>query len=218
MSYDYIVDAKLKFARNLTAGNKADKIIIHHALAKNCTIEDIHRWHLQRGWAGIGYHFFISKDGKIYKGRDAQYTGAHTIGQNNTSIGICLEGCYQDYKNQTDKDTPIEQMDALIKLCDMLMKMYNISIDKIYKHNDFDRGKLCPGNYFAWDLFITKIIREMKKMEDVAKYEVEKKEHWAEQDYQELKEAGIEIHEKRFDDNIKRGELFALLNRMRRGL
>lgn len=39
-------------------------------------------------------------------------------------------------------------------------------------------------------------------------------EHWAEKPYRQLKNKGILIHEKRFDDNITRGEVFALLNQI----
>lgn len=46
-----------------------------------------------------------------------------------------------------------------------------------------------------------------------AKY-VTEKEHWAEKHYKSLKEKGVEIYEKRFDDYITRGELFALLDRI----
>lgn len=40
------------------------------------------------------------------------------------------------------------------------------------------------------------------------------KEHWAEKHYNSLNNKGIVIHEKRFDDAITRGELFALLDRI----
>ena len=39
-------------------------------------------------------------------------------------------------------------------------------------------------------------------------------EHWAEKHYKSLNQKGVIIHEKRFDDNITRGEVFALLDRI----
>ena len=56
-----IKDSKLDFLGSFRKDNKNEYIIIHHALAKNCTIEDVHRWHLDRGWNGCGYHYFIKK-------------------------------------------------------------------------------------------------------------------------------------------------------------
>lgn len=38
--------------------------------------------------------------------------------------------------------------------------------------------------------------------------------HWAEEDYKELNDNGVVIHEKRFDDTITRGEVFSLLNQI----
>ncbi len=40
------------------------------------------------------------------------------------------------------------------------------------------------------------------------------KKHWAEVHYDNLKKKGIEVHEQRFDDNITRGEVFAILDRI----
>lgn len=40
------------------------------------------------------------------------------------------------------------------------------------------------------------------------------KEHWAEKHYNSLNAKGIKVSEKRFDDAITRGEVFALLDRL----
>ena len=44
-----------------------NRIIVHHSACSNCTPEQIHQWHLARGWAGAGYHFLVRKDGKNEK-------------------------------------------------------------------------------------------------------------------------------------------------------
>lgn len=152
-----IINPKLQFKAQLTKiNNTHEYILIHHALAKNCTVYDINRWHLEKGWIGIGYHFFIRKNGEIYKGRDINWQGAHCPEQlmNIKSIGICLEGCYEDYKNQTDTIVPEEQLKALSELVKYLMDTYNIPIDNVKKHSEYATYKLCPGNYFPWDEFI----------------------------------------------------------------
>ena len=41
-------------------------IVIHHAEASKATWQDIHRWHQERGWAGAGYHEYITKTGEVY--------------------------------------------------------------------------------------------------------------------------------------------------------
>lgn len=42
------------------------------------------------GWAGIGYHFVIRKDGTIERGRPLSVVGAHAQGDNLHTIGICM--------------------------------------------------------------------------------------------------------------------------------
>ena len=56
------------------------------------TAADIHRWHKEKGWDGIGYHYVICVDGKLEHGRPEYWTGAHAGGHNKDSIGVCLIG------------------------------------------------------------------------------------------------------------------------------
>lgn len=52
----------------------------------------IDRWHRANGWAGIGYHYFIRKDGTLETGRDLEKVPAAQEGHNTGSIAICLHG------------------------------------------------------------------------------------------------------------------------------
>jgi N-acetyl-anhydromuramyl-L-alanine amidase AmpD len=54
--------------------------------------EEIREWHLQKEWDDIGYHYVIRRDGKLERGRSLEYQGAHVLGHNHESIGICLVG------------------------------------------------------------------------------------------------------------------------------
>mgnify|MGYP006331003525 CR=1 FL=1 len=105
-----IIDSKLNF-RNLVYGNNPNKIILHNTASKYATILDVHNWHLANGWAGCGYHFLIRKDGTIYTGRPVTAIGAHCVGQNSTSIGVCFEG---DFNNEKMGDKQIEAGKELI--------------------------------------------------------------------------------------------------------
>lgn len=116
--------------------NNPKKLIIHHAAISIASPETIHKWHLDKGYEGIGYHYYIKKDGTIYKGRDEKLKGAHAINENATSIGICLEGNYQ--KEHPSK----EQVDSLAKLSSNLIIKYNI--EDVLGHRDCNKT-LCPG-------------------------------------------------------------------------
>lgn len=70
-------------------------IVVHcSATRANQTIDitDIDRWHRDRGWNGCGYHYVITRDGKIQGGRSLTQAGAHTKGHNFQSWGVCLVG------------------------------------------------------------------------------------------------------------------------------
>lgn len=93
---------KLDFNDVLKPRTKTDYIILHHSGVKaRHTASDIHQWHKNKGWAGIGYHYFIDKEGKIYECRPRDTVGAHAKGYNKNSIGVCFEG---DFNKETMTD------------------------------------------------------------------------------------------------------------------
>lgn len=90
-----IIEKDYNWAHDLSARQTTNLIILHHAAAKSCTAADVHNWHLNRGWAGIGYHFFVGKDGSVTRGRPLWAVGAHAESCNWRSVGICFEGDYR---------------------------------------------------------------------------------------------------------------------------
>lgn len=72
-----------------------DLIVIHCSATKpsqDIGVKEITEWHVAKGWAGIGYHFVIRRDGQIELGRPLEDVGAHVQGHNSTSVGICMVG------------------------------------------------------------------------------------------------------------------------------
>ena len=126
----------------LSKRKSTKRIILHHAESSSCTADDIHRWHLDRGWSGIGYHFFVRKDGSVYRGRPEDTVGAHASGANSDSIGICAEGKYMT------ETMPDAQKQAIIELCSYLLNKYGIST--IQRHKDVTSTD-CPGNNYPFD-------------------------------------------------------------------
>ena len=65
-----IHDANLKHNGNWSYRNSTSEIILHHAEASSRQrLRTSTRWHLERGWAGIGYNYYVRKDGTIWRGR-----------------------------------------------------------------------------------------------------------------------------------------------------
>lgn len=134
-------DANLQFG-GMTKRSKTDLIVIHHAAAKSCSVQDVHRWHIDRGWSGIGYHFLVRKDGTVWRGRPEDRTGAHTVNYNSRSIGICFEGNFEL------EPMPDFQKAAGLELIAYLKSKYPIK--DIKGHGEL-RNTACPGKYFPLD-------------------------------------------------------------------
>lgn len=142
-----IIESNLTF-KSLSELGTVKRIILHHAESKNCTINDIHQWHLANGWAGCGYHFLVRKDGSIYRGRPENKLGAHTANHNTGSLGICFEGSY-------NVDTmPSEQLKAGQELIIYLVDKYKLLKANVYKHKDFNSTD-CPGSNFPFDQLVS---------------------------------------------------------------
>lgn len=70
-------------------------IVLHYSATPpdmDIGAEEIKKWHLERGFMDIGYHFVVRRDGTIERGRSIDLAGAHVKGHNADSVGICYVG------------------------------------------------------------------------------------------------------------------------------
>lgn len=106
--------------------------------------ETIDRWHKERGWAGIGYHYVIRRNGKVENGRDVKDPGAHAGGHNEDSIGVCLiGGTDADDRNKAEANFTLSQYRALEELIFTLRGLYG-SLE-VLGHRDLPGvRKACP--------------------------------------------------------------------------
>ena len=117
-------------------------IILHHAAA-TCTAEDTHVYHRDsKGWIGIGYNFFVDKQGRIYEGRPIDKVGAHCVSYNNQSVGVCFSGNFEtEQMNEA-------QIVAGRKLVKYLKTYYPNAAVK--QHKDL-AATACAGRYFPFN-------------------------------------------------------------------
>ncbi len=124
---------------------KINEIIVHctaTAEGKNFHAADIDRWHKQKGWSGIGYHYVVDLDGTVEPGREESKVGAHCTGHNANSIGVVyVGGVATDGKTAKDTRTPLQKA-ALLKLLTELKHRYPNAA--IHGHRDF-AAKACPS-------------------------------------------------------------------------
>lgn len=161
------------------AKNVLDHIVIHCSASPYGTARLIEGWHREKGWKSIGYHFVIqngmpwnigeylpSLDGSVENGRfldgdsflDENEVGAHALGYNNTSIGICLIGMNDRHRNQKlvfkplniDYDVPrgfsSPQFKTLATLVGDLCTRHSIPVNHVVGHCETPggKGKTCP--------------------------------------------------------------------------
>ena len=122
-------------------------VIIHCSASDFGNAAEITRWHLQRGWKTIGYHYVIlngwlsakkyhhAHNGRLETGRpldddkdiERDEWGAHAAGYNN-SVGICLIG-------QSGKFTSAQRIRLFHLLIDLKEQFGDINI---LQHSDVD--------------------------------------------------------------------------------
>lgn len=141
--------------------NKIDTIVIHCSSTKegvDIRAKDIDRWHREKGFQMIGYHYVIDLDGTVETGRPLSMEGAHCkerdkagVSYNKHSIGICYIGGLGSKGERDYKDTRTEaQKASLKKLVEELKKKYPIK--EIIGHRDASPdkngdGKITPDEY-----------------------------------------------------------------------
>jgi len=139
------------------------KIIVHHSDSEdtgNVSWLQIKKWHTStppdgNGWSDIGYHAgveLISSSGlssyEILYGRPWYKQGAHCLGQNDESLGICFVGNFE-------LDQPTEaQLICGAELIKLWMLLFKIDKSKIYPHKYFSSTD-CPGRYFSMDKLLS---------------------------------------------------------------
>jgi hypothetical protein len=113
------------------------KVFLHCSASDNPLHDDvsvIRQWHLDKGWADVGYHYFITKGGVIQPGRPLEEVPAAQQGYNTNTLAICLHGL------EADKFTEA-QFIALRQLCSAIKSQY----DHITFHGHCEVStKACP--------------------------------------------------------------------------
>jgi N-acetylmuramoyl-L-alanine amidase len=124
-----------------------DYIVIHCAATKedqDIGVDEIRRWHRQRGWLDVGYHYVIRRDGTLEIGRPNDVPGAHARGFNHVSIGICLVGGVESDGKTPESNFTHAQWRTLEAVVKDQKKMHPDA--KVLGHRDLPNvNKACPS-------------------------------------------------------------------------
>lgn len=146
-------------------GFKPTWIVIHHSLTPDGVVKDwdaIRRYHIEvKGWKDIGYNLGIEKIGDRYEvlaGRAIGEVGAHALGFNAKSIGICFVG------NFDVSPPPSEMLFLGSSVCRGLQRRFHIFRDQVIGHRETyplmgeSVQKSCPGNQFDMASFRSRLL------------------------------------------------------------
>ncbi len=156
-------------------------LVVHTAAfsGRNCDRDLIDRWHRERGWSGIGYHFVITddrhddaEDGTVQPGRPQNRPGAHVLGLNRRSLGICVAG-HGDRRDHTET----QRRTLLQLLSDLMDEHPRVTVERVIGHREvndlirdgvvdarFRTSKTCPGTRVDMDEIRTQL-RELRSVD-----------------------------------------------------
>lgn len=142
---------------------RPDFIIIHHSLTKDSgTVSwgSIRNYHTgPNGWSDIGYHFGVElvqsgqsggyalNEYEILLGRMPDQIGAHCLGKNSNSVGVCVVG------NFDEGPVPPRQWAKALQLVRWLRRQYEIPVERVLGHREAAPNRTCPGKNFDMDRF-----------------------------------------------------------------
>jgi hypothetical protein len=130
--------------------------VIHHSLTKDGrtvswgAIRKYHMTEMAPPMVEIGYHEGVELVDDAYEalmGRPWDRIGAHTLGQNYRSLGLCLIG------NFDLEEPPPKQLEKAAGIVALWLRLFGIDKTKIYPHGFFN-PKTCPGLKFDMIGFI----------------------------------------------------------------
>ena len=117
---------------------KIDRVFLHCSASDvpaHDNVETMRKWHKEKGWDDIGYHFFISKNGVLHRGRDIEKTPAAQKGHNLRTIAVCMHGLRKEKFTQV-------QYEALKTLCTDIDAAYSSKVS-FHGHTEVS-NKTCP--------------------------------------------------------------------------
>lgn len=143
-----VIEEKYDWAYALTPRKTTTLLVLHHEAGSGTTAQQIHNYHKNvNKWAGIAYHYYVRKDGSVYRGRPENMIGGHCLNYNYCSIGICFEG---NFENEQMGQAQIDAGWELI--ADILRRYPGISVRR---HKDLN-ATACPGRNFPFDVLTGK--------------------------------------------------------------
>ena len=185
--------------------SKVTGIVLHHMAHPTAGMDEIHQWHLARGWKGFAYNYWVDYNGNVYECRGLNIGGGLLDPLNTTVISIGFQGDY-------DKTQEMPKAQFLAG-CELIrhLRMQIPTINFVDGHKKW-QATSCPGKYFPLEemLRMSETMMKIKDYDDVAP--------WAKEAVLNVYGAGIMVGDdlRRFNPQvpITRQEVAVIVDRL----
>jgi len=133
-------------------------LALHHMEHMTAGMDEVHRWHLNRGWKGFAYNYWIDYEGNIWECRGLNRGGALEDPHNDYALSIGFQGDFDVLAKM-----PRKQFIAGVELIRYLKKLLP-TIRQVAGHRHW-QSKTCPGVYFPLEEMI-RLAEQLEKMKD----------------------------------------------------
>lgn len=159
---------------------KVTGIALHHMAHPTAGMDEIHQWHLARGWKGFAYNYWIDYEGTVWEGRGLHSGAGLYDPLNDSVISIGFKGDYD--KTQTMPKAQFMAGCELIRYLRTLIPAINI----VAGHKHW-QATSCPGKYFPLEemIKVSDVMLKIKDFDQIA--------DWAKESVLNVYDAGIMI-------------------------
>ena len=190
--------------------SKVTGIALHHMAHPTAGMDEIHQWHLARGWKGFAYNYWIDFDGTIYECRGLNKGGGLYDPLNKTILSIGFQGDYDK-----SKIMPKAQYQAGVELIRYLKRLIP-TIQTVNGHKHWQDNTSCPGKYYPLSEIITDSNRVIDNNMPVKDFD--QVASWAKESVKKVVRAGIMLGDDQGNfnpkANITRQEIAVALDRL----
>lgn len=125
------------------------RIFVHcTASSQSWGVNELKNEFKRKGWKNPGYHYVITKDGKIHQMLDDSKVSNGVKNYNSTSINVAYVGGI-DSKGKSVDNRTAEQKKSLVDLLKLLRKRYPEA--QIMGHRDISPDKNNNGKVDTWE-------------------------------------------------------------------
>ena len=150
------------------AGRRIDSIVCHFTLSDDLgnaaeSRATVDRWHKARGFIMIGYNYLYTRRGEEAVGRPEYMMGAHCIGHNAYSVGLCSVGSDAFGWYPTDA----QYLSTSLRCKDLMTRYPLITIDRLWEHGQLNPTS-CAGR---WDMDkLKRMIQAQPEVKDMLRW------------------------------------------------